>query len=498
LLTIDLRTGQQIDCFSSVNISNAVCENAQLLDDMEGRSRKDADILFVGRTDYRLTIHTPSTALYSTSAPGLGESVTDDKRSGFQEITYSTYTPNSFDKPLAEFWAKAGSNQRMWEEDGTEAKSTRIVIGHDGVIVGVENGGGVKWVKALGSVGIGVYDVLLPLSPLTAKPIIIPQPPPDLESLLPLPSNPDQQHFDIRAKSPSTYIGSVPLQLALPGPDGAPTRAPEKPILYALSSHSYPLINFVPTAQPGQHVNSSFPLSEDTPDKDRLLPYMIDPAAEEKTIDPAPETLLDGLQRRTGRAGRWIFWVIGVLAALVLAGFGVAGLIGRKTIKQTATPPNEKEPLLVLTESEKPRISFADDTAGESSSITKPVHSAEVKEDDKPKKKNGRRRVRGKKKRSDSHAPKDGGDDDDDDRSSVASPVKGDKPLPDLPRAMSSTALEDDNDKERLAISDNVIGELSFERYKDGSLADSQATALTVPSYSKGHGAEGQSPSSAY
>lgn len=153
LLTIDLRTGQQLDCFSSLSYnssdySQCVCANENLLDDLERRTRSNRDVLFVGRTDYRLTIHTP---------PGTGVSgvtIGDRPKSGggVQEIMYSTYTPNSFDRPLAEFWAKMGKEE-LYEEDGTLAKRLRVELGHDGVAVGVEQGGGVKWVTKLGNVG---------------------------------------------------------------------------------------------------------------------------------------------------------------------------------------------------------------------------------------------------------------------------------------------------------------------------------------------------------
>lgn len=106
----------------------------------------------VGRTDYRLTIHSPASGPgYSASSSAV---TSEGPRAGIQEITYSTYTPNSFDRALAEFWSKAGSSQRMWnEEDGTDAKVVRVELGHDGVAVGVEPGGGFKWIKDLGNIG---------------------------------------------------------------------------------------------------------------------------------------------------------------------------------------------------------------------------------------------------------------------------------------------------------------------------------------------------------
>lgn len=467
---------------------------------MDGRARSNADLLFVGRTDYRLTIHSPPSSSTSLSTSDPSSSETDDnRRSSVQEITYSTYTPNSFDKPLAEFWAKVGSSQKQWADDGTESKSMRVELGHDGVAVGVETGGGVRWITKLGSIGIGVYDILLPLSPAaTAKPILVPQPPPHLESLFPLPSNPDQQHYDIHKKPPTTYIGSVPYQLALPGTDNdssnppVPPKSPQqqRPLLYALSSASYPLINFAPPARPGVLANGSFPLSEDLPEKDQLLPYLLDPAVEtDKTIDPAPPAgLLDGLSRRRGRGRGWIFWVIGVVGALAAAGLAIAGLDRRRrsTVKQTATPPNEKEPLMEQRNEEgmdralsrdvpnpvdsqrsttpSPLVEPAGPVTPNAAPVSLPpgAETTPKQEEVKPKKKNARRRVRGRKKRSNSNAAlmeRDSNEDDEEQDGQSATPGKEEKPLPDLPREMSTTALHDIHDKERLVISDNIIGE---------------------------------------
>jgi serine/threonine-protein kinase/endoribonuclease IRE1 len=165
LLTLDLRTGQQLNCFSSLNrnSSNAeddcVCENEneQLLDDLEGKGRANRDMLFVGRTDYRLTIHSPPSSSPAFSPSTLitsGRFGVGEKRGvGGQEIVYSTYTPNSYNRPLADYWAKVGVAEQMWKNDGTVAKRTRVELGHDGVAVGVEQGGGVRWITKLGSVG---------------------------------------------------------------------------------------------------------------------------------------------------------------------------------------------------------------------------------------------------------------------------------------------------------------------------------------------------------
>jgi hypothetical protein len=155
LISIDLRTGQQLDCFSSSpftsNLSSAAnpqdctCDTTDdLLDDLEGRSRSARDTLFIGRTDYRLSIHTPSVL----SADPTGVS----RRSGVQEIAYSTYTPNSFDKPLAEFWAKTGAGQATWGSDRSLGKKMRVELRYDGAAVGVKEGL-VGWTVRLGSIG---------------------------------------------------------------------------------------------------------------------------------------------------------------------------------------------------------------------------------------------------------------------------------------------------------------------------------------------------------
>lgn len=392
-----------------------------------------------------------------------------------------------FDKPIAEYWLKAS---QVLAEDSEEISSTRIELGHDGIAVGVAHGGGVKWMKDLGSIGIGVYDILLPMTPSTAKPIIVPQPPPRLESLFPMPANPEKSHTDIHTKSPTTYIGSVPYQLTLAANDSDETRPSalrdsDKPLLFALSSASYPLINFAPQAKPGSQANGSFPLSDDLPAKDQLLPQLLDPADEDKTIDPAPETVMQGLRRKERASRSWIFWVIGVLATLVMAGVAIAGLGQRKLVKQTASPPSEKEPLLISDAfkpaSPKP-VKAKLKKLGNSSPPSGPKQSEQglATGDKKKKKSSNRRRQRGKKKQPEIHNAleaqgaeeslfddEDSDDDDENDyeESVIGSPMPpSDKPLPELPRAISTTALENENDKERLVISDKVIGKSAFPR----------------------------------
>lgn len=161
LLTLDLRTGQQLDCYASsaANFSElyeddeCLSEKEQLLRKLEGHGRSDSDTLLVGRADYRLTIHSPATTSGALTSSLSSVSSNDGWAApGVQEIAYSTYTPNSYDRPLAEFWAKAGLAEQMWDETGV-AKRVRVELGHDGVAVSVERGGGFKWMTDLGSIG---------------------------------------------------------------------------------------------------------------------------------------------------------------------------------------------------------------------------------------------------------------------------------------------------------------------------------------------------------
>jgi serine/threonine-protein kinase/endoribonuclease IRE1 len=116
----------------------AMCESDPL-DDLEGRPMDS--ILYVGRTDYTLTITTPpndSTALPS-GVPG--------KIMSIQEITYSTYTPNSYDRALAAYWARIGADN--WGD----GQRFRVELGFNGEAFGVQEGLGSKWNSKLPSVG---------------------------------------------------------------------------------------------------------------------------------------------------------------------------------------------------------------------------------------------------------------------------------------------------------------------------------------------------------
>lgn len=142
LLTLDLRTGKPIDCFSSRNPQQrgaladaAMCESDPL-DDLEGRPMDS--ILYVGRTDYTLTITTP---------PNDSTPTASNKSMSVQEITYSTYTPNSYDRALASYWARIGA------QNWGDGKRIRVELGFNGEALGVQERVGRKWIGKLPSVG---------------------------------------------------------------------------------------------------------------------------------------------------------------------------------------------------------------------------------------------------------------------------------------------------------------------------------------------------------
>ncbi|WWC85381.1 uncharacterized protein L201_000244 [Kwoniella dendrophila CBS 6074] len=495
LLTLDLRTGQQLDCYNSFGTNNSqhcVCENEELLDDLEGngKSRSNRDLLFVGRTDYKLTIHSPPSPPIlsqglSPSTSTMYQSAAEAKRNaGVQEITYSTYTPNSYDRPLADYWLKNGLAEQGWgnsndNDEGQGEKRTRVELAYDGDAVGVENGNGVKWVTRLNSVGIAVYDILVPLDSPSANPILVPQPPPHLPTLFPPTSRPYQHFMDLANKPQSTYIGSIPLQLALPPSENATIpltsnkteeegseskRAGPKPLLYALSSSAYPLINFAPPPRPGSLTNGSFILTEDLPERDQLLPYLIDPPKDDKALviaQPSAQPISYIREREIPRRG-WFWWILSAIGTLlIICGVALTRFARGPRTKQSSSPADEKTPLLIAPEGSI-NLEEKSTTDVASPPILAPPVVDLSEEIPTPKKKSTRRRVRGKKKRSNSSAAilEEGGEDDDEaGGAGSSSPSKKDeKPLPDLPREMSSTDLLDHEDKERLSISDTIIG----------------------------------------
>lgn len=196
------------------------------------------------------------------------------------------------------------------------------------------------------------------------------------------------------------------------------------------------------------------------------MPYLLDPPVEEKGIPPPEEDRVDKrpIRQPVERGGRgWIIWVLGC-TLLAVGAYLAAALVRRPRVPQSTTPPSteEKTPLLVVDSTEKERsVTFAEPDKTVTSLIegqatVEASSTAEVENDVDvtPKKKSTRRRVRGKKKPK-SVSGEEGADDIEEDGSS---PGKSEKPLPDLPRQMTAVDLMDTEDKEKLSISDCIIG----------------------------------------
>ena len=185
-------------------------------------------------------------------------------------------------------------------------------------------------------------------------------------------------------------------------------------------------------------------------------------------------TPLNGLRETSNAVRGWMWWVVTVLGGLVLCGLAVPALARRQGGILTPSPLIEKTPLLLASDSLRlheraviilqPTPERGDDA---SYAIGQPIADKEFALT--LKKKSARRRMRGKKKsrgpnavtHDDGHEDED--DDDDKREASSSSPRgiarKGEKPLPELPRELSLTGLAEEDEKERLSISDVVIGQ---------------------------------------
>jgi serine/threonine-protein kinase/endoribonuclease IRE1 len=485
LLTLDLRTGKPIDCFSSRNPQQrkhmrdpAVCESDPL-DDLEGRPMDS--ILYVGRTDYTLTITTP---------PEQGVQTGANKNMSVQEITYSTYTPNSYDKALAEYWARTGA------ENWGDGERIRVELGFNGEAIGVQEAVGHKWSGKLPSVGVAVYDVVLPLSPPSPNPVILPQPrAPEVKKLFPSLPAYHIARLEDATRPPTAYIGSIGPSLPPPattkesdtqaeGSSEPAESVAKRPLLFAQSAAAYPIIKIAGhPPRPGK-VNGTFVLSDDltiddltSGDKFGTLDQMGDHTREQRLLDPpSPESmriappesaegqLVEQLRPVEDDSQSW--WKVRVwelLGMTIVIGFTyhwASSKAAKKVVSATEKIIEASTLLSVPPEDDKEK------------KITTPVVRFEVLPEDNdpntpPKKKQTRRRVRGKKKRRGSVGPADEaeGAESNNDEADGASPTPSDErtltPTPKedklvLPRSSSSVSLNDEH--ERLVISDIVIG----------------------------------------
>jgi serine/threonine-protein kinase/endoribonuclease IRE1 len=304
------------------------------------------------------------------------------------------------------------------------------------------------------------------------------------------------------------YIGSIGpglLQAETPqtdssadGDDEETSEPNKRPLLFAQSAASYPIIKiFAPPPRPGK-VNGTFVLSDDLASSDGVLTSgeklstldqmerhsreqgLIDPPSEQSVRISAPESQesqLDLLmrQREDDRKSWWRLFFYEFVALLV----AVVAVYRWAFTKATKAAANAAErsfdsptPILTpLTEEEKkivtPVVRF--DALPDVNDVTD-LNTP-------PKKKATRRRVRGRKKRRNSVGPEldrdegDGAESNNDEANDASSPTPSDdrqssngngngkadeKQVLQLPRSTSTVSLNDEH--ERLAISDTVIG----------------------------------------
>ncbi|KAJ9102214.1 hypothetical protein QFC20_005043 [Naganishia adeliensis] len=260
---IDLQTGQDVSSFSpptgktsatettpAGRPSPEACEwNAEWgfrehgAEGTEGECESDIDErledkLFIGQTSYLLSIH--------SHAHGL-----------IQQLTHTRLVPNSIHRDLATYWARHGQTKgeiyvRPSRSDGGGAYAAyaayssrrervggewenrwRVELTHDGKAYGFQQDVGVVWSADLGSMGVAVFDVLLPAKQ-NACPILLPQPPAYTLALFP------SAELALRLSAPSTFVTSCD-----PSPDASEAEDADLSNLVALSSCNYPLINLL-------------------------------------------------------------------------------------------------------------------------------------------------------------------------------------------------------------------------------------------------------------
>lgn len=344
---------------------------------------------------------------------------------------------------------------------------------------------------------------MIPLSPASNTAVILPQPrAPAVKDLFPsLPAH----HPALlgAAKSPSTYIGKVDFLPTLPPVPSSddnssekipPAAADPRPLLFAQSSSSYPLVKvFDHPPNPVTKINGTFILSDELPTSDDLLPAngglgplerhareqrLLDPPKEESVRISAPESTeaqLDLLIRQREDEHRRWWWIMAAEAVgVVVTGIAVYRWAFTKATKAAAAEKPLTDQSALLTP-----LSLDDEKRAATPTVrfeALPDTGSNGGNSDTPKKKSTRRRVRGKKKRRNSVGPEldrdeadgDGDGDGDDaendgmsstsDERSKSEERKVEKPLPDLPRNPSSISVHDHDQQERLAISDTVIG----------------------------------------
>ncbi|GHJ84180.1 hypothetical protein NliqN6_0582 [Naganishia liquefaciens] len=231
---------------------NAKIDDGECESDIDDRPE---DKLFIGQTSYLLSIH--------SHAYGL-----------IQQLSHTRLVPNSIHRDLAAYWARHGQTKgevyvRPSRSDGGGAYAAyagrrgqdysgskrvggeyenrwRVELTHDGRIYGFQQDVGVAWSTDLGSMGVAVFDVLLPAKS-EAYPILLPQPPAYTPALFP------SAELALQLAAPSTFVTTCEATSQGNATDEPTTETPEQELqsLVALSSCNYPLINLLTAPSDG-------------------------------------------------------------------------------------------------------------------------------------------------------------------------------------------------------------------------------------------------------
>ena len=353
-----------------------------------------------------------------------------------QDLLYTRMVPNAVHRDLADYWSKNGHikgevfvrpgrkyggytgsfNAANTRDQAEYEDRWRVEMLYDGSVAGFLQEQGLRWITDLGSVGVSVFDVLLPAAP-GSKPILLPQPPAYLPTLFPE----SQNNLQLMGLPPSALVHQLPVTQ---GSD----ESIEEQGYFIMSSANHPLVGYAPPAQEGSLLGGHA-VQEAISER---LPPLIDPVQGDGT--PAPEDARHLPEREEVKSGqsarqvdpgwdaRWRRgpdWLsLGLLGILALVLLWVMTSARRQP---PSIPPAASEMTTILDRQPKetsmafdkalPAIPTDDEESlsARDSVTTPPAENSYQQANNK--KPNGRRRKRGKKHR----AKRDGTEEDNDD-----------------------------------------------------------------------------------
>ena len=414
-----------------------------------------------------------------------------------QDLHHIRVVPNAAHRDVADYWFKNGNvkgdvpiRRKYGSYTGSFGARAqveyedrwRVEVLFDGQIAGVLQEEGLKWITDLGGVAVSVFDVLRPEAP-GSKPILLPQSPPYLPTLMLEP----QQNLQLMSLSPSAFVHEIPVGAETP--NGNIDNDLQSQGFFIMSSSNHPFVGYAPRAQDGALLGGH-EIQEAVSER---LPPLIDPAPEPNDADRGGthdmtvgnETQIEGSETTgvdtTGwkRAStRWMIAsvVSGIALALVL---GIVILYRRKKTAGTGpksiadnTSADRKTPkaLPIAVDKDLPDIPAeeVERDAKDERTVVRNESSSSIENIDvvaTPKKSNGRRRKRGKKnrgKRDDAGNDEENEDGDSEVEASQNDTAKGDMLVAPPSEVEQPEDIMKDSDVtqiDSLSVTDSVIGE---------------------------------------